>query len=231
MPVKRLCHLLFLSCLLISVGGKAIAEENIATGKFVVSLSAEDDQKAWVVNALEQNVYNDLSGYGRVVPFKKVEDEDELCPGRDIDCILDIYHSLGVDALMLGVVDDSDIDYEIYDIQNKYLVKTGSIEIGSGSSLLKLRMGAFKAFKSFIEKGGILEDRQYSAAAEGEADEAVDEVVQITSNRELKIQVLMYLAGFTLFPYLLSFFGKPLRHPERSRIVLRWFTLFKLRAC
>ena len=41
--------------------------------------SAEDNQKAWVVKALEQNVYNDLSGYARVVPFKKVPDEDQVC--------------------------------------------------------------------------------------------------------------------------------------------------------
>ena len=103
------------------MGGQLFAEEKIVTGQFVVSFSAEDDQKAWIVNALEQNIYNDLSGYARVVPFQKVIDEDRICKNRDTDCILEIYKKLNVDALMLGTVDESDIEYEIYDIQNKYL--------------------------------------------------------------------------------------------------------------
>ena len=150
--VNRFCHLVVIAALLLSTGGRLLAEEKVVTGTFVVSFTAEGKQKAWIVNALEQNIYNDLSGYARIVPFSKVIDEDQICADRDIDCILEIYKALDVDALMLGTVDDSDIDYEIYDIQNKFLVNTGSIEIGSGSSLLKLRMGAFKAFKSFIEK-------------------------------------------------------------------------------
>jgi hypothetical protein len=72
---------------------------------------------------------------------------------------------------MLGVVDHSEIDYEIYDIQNKFLVKTGSIDIGSASSLLELRMGAFNAFKPFLEKGGILEKRKINALLEDEIND------------------------------------------------------------
>lgn len=223
--MNRLFYLLVIYLLLIPLEGRLFAEEKIVTGKFVVTFSAEGDQRAWIVNALEQNIYNDLAGYGRVVPFRKVIDEDQ-CRNRDIDCILEIYRKLDVDALMLGMVDDSDIDYEIYDVQNKFLINTGSIEIGSGSSLLELRMGAFKAFKSFIEKGGILDKRKYSVLTEDETDEANNQVVQNNSNDELKIQVLFFLAAFTCFPYLLSFIGKPLRHPERSKIVLRWFYPF-----
>jgi hypothetical protein len=226
--LNRLCHVVAIFCLLAPMGGRLLAEEEPVTGKFVVSFYAEGKQKPWVVNALEQNIYNDLSGYGRIVPFKKVIDEEQVCVNRDIDCILELYNKLGVDALMLATVDDSDIDYEIYDIQNKFLVNTGSINIGRGSSLLKLRMGAFKAFKSFIEKGGILEDRKYNAIAASEGEETNDQVVQQYSNTELKNQVLIFLAGFTCFPYLLSFIGKPLRHPERSRIVLRRFYPFQI---
>jgi len=210
------------------MGGRLYADENAVTGKFVVSFAAKGKQKAWIVNALEQNIYNDLSGYARIVPYKKAPDEDQLCIDRDVDCILDIYSQLGVDALMLGTVDRSDIDYEIYDIQNRFLVNTGSIEIGSGSSLLKLRMGAFKAFKSFIEKGGILEDRKHNVAGNGAVDETSNLTVRKTSNSHLKIQVLIFLAGFTCFPYLLTFIGKPLRHPERSKIALRWFYPFQI---
>jgi hypothetical protein len=209
------------------MGGMLYAEEKVVTGRFVVSLSAEGNQKAWIVNALEENVYNDLSGYGRVIPFRKVIEEDQ-CENRDIDCILEVYKKLNVDALMLGTVDDSEIEYEIYDIQNKFLINTGDIEIGTGSSLLKLRMGAFNAFKSFIEKGGILEKRKYSAIADGEGNEINDQVLQKISSEKLRIQVLIALAVFTCFPYFLSFIGKPLRHPERSRIVLRWFYPFQI---
>ena len=77
------------------MGGGLFAEENIVTGKFIVSFSAESNQKAWVVNALEQNIYNDLSGYGRIIPFNKVNDEDQHCKNREIDCILEIYKLRG----------------------------------------------------------------------------------------------------------------------------------------
>jgi|GEM_PF-2025720 len=229
--MNRLVQRITIFFLLIQMGGQLFAEEKLVTGKFVVSFSADGNQRSWIVNALEQNVYNDLSGYARIVPFKKVIDEERLCINRDIDCILEIYKKLDVDALMLGTVDNSDIEYEIYDIQNKYLVRTGSIEIGSGSSLLKLRMGAFRAFKLFIEKGGILENRKYSALADEEAEaaeETTDQITQKYSDIELKKQVLIFLAGFTCFPYLLSFIGKPLRHPARSKIVLRWFYPFQI---
>ena len=186
------------------MGGGLFAEENIVTGKFVVSFSAESNQKAWVVNALEQNIYNDLSSYGRIIPFNKVKDEDQLCKNREIDCILKIYKKLNVDALMLGKVDNSDIDYEIYDIQNEFLVKTGSIDIGRGSSLLKLRMEAFAAFKPFIEKGGILEKRKYNSLADIKASETIDQIAQEKPNSKPNILVLLSLAGFTCFPYLLS---------------------------
>ena len=226
--LNRLCHVIVIALLLLPIGGRLFAQDEIVTGTFVVSFSAESNQRAWIVNALEQNIYNDLSGYARLVPFKKVPEEDQVCVNRDVDCILEIYNNLGVDALMLGTVDKSDIDYEIYDVRNKYLVNTGSIDIGGGSSLLKLRMGAFKAFKSFIEKGGILEDRQFNAVADVEVNKTTNLVVQNSSNSHLEVQVLIFLAGFTCIPYLLSFIGKPLRHPERSKIVLRSFYPFQI---
>ena len=52
---------------------------------------SDDNQKLWVVNALEQNIYNDMSGYARVIPFKKLSNENRKCKNRDLDCILNIY--------------------------------------------------------------------------------------------------------------------------------------------
>lgn len=215
-----------IALLLLPVEGRLFAEEKIVTGKFVVSFSAEDKQKLWVVNALEQNIYNDLSGYARVVPFKKSPNENKRCKNRDIDCILNIYKKLNVDALMIGKVDGSDIDYETYDVQNKSLVESGSISIGSNSSLLKLRLGAFKAFKLFIEKGGILDKRKFKVTSDGKADKVSKKSAQKDSNKKLKDQITIFLAIFTCFPYLLSLIGKPRRHPERSRIIVRWFYPF-----
>lgn len=226
--LKIFNHLFVIFLLLLPIEGRLFAEEKIVTGKFIVSFSAKDNQKAWVVNALEQNVYNDLSGYARVVPFNKLIDEDQLCKNRDIECILDIYKKLNVDALMLGKVDRSDIDYKVYNIQNKSLVNTGSIKIGRGSSLLKLRLGAFNAIKPFIEKGGILDKRKYNAMADGEVNETNNKTIQSDSNGKLKNQALIFLAVFTCFPYLLSFIGKPRRHPERAKIVFRWFYPFQI---
>jgi hypothetical protein len=212
--------------LLIAIGGGAFAEEKIVTGKFVVSFTAKANQKAWIVSALEQNIYNDLSGYGRIVPVNKVTDEDKTCKHRSTQCILEIYKNLNVDALMLGTVDNSDIDYQIYDVQNKYLISTGSIGIGSGSNLLKLRMGAFSAFKPFIEKGGILDKRKYSAADHSEDYDTNSQLSNQSLSKKLIDRIFVFLAIFTCVPYLLSFTGKPLNHPERTKIVLRWFYPF-----
>ena len=215
----------FLSLLLLTAG-ELFAEDKTVTGKFVVSLATEDNQKAWVVNALEQNIYNDLSGYEKVVPVKKDVSNEKKCKKRRVDCIVEVYKKLDIDALMLGTVDGSDIDYEIYDVQNRFLVKTGSIDIGRGSSLLKLRMGAFSAFKPFLEKGGILDKRKYITLAGNEVDEETTQTVQVSSDTRLQNVFLIFLAVFTAFPYLLSLFGKPRKHPERVKIILRWFYPF-----
>lgn len=226
MILTRLYTLLAIALFLLPAEGRLFAEEKIVTGKFVVSFSAEDDQKLWVVNALEQNIYNDLSGYARVVPFKKSANENKQCKNRDTDCILDIYKKLNVDALMLGKVDGSDIDFETYDVQNKSLVESGSISIGNNSSLLKLRLEAFNAFKPFIEKGGILDKQQFKIITDEKADKASKKSAQKDSDRKLKDQITIFLAIFTCFPYLLSLIGKPRRHPERSKIIVRWFYPF-----
>lgn len=204
------------------------AEDKIVPGKFIVSLTAEDNQTAWVVNALEQNIYSDLSGYEKVVPVKKDVAKESTCKKRRVDCIVEVYKNLNVDALMLGTVDGSGIDYEIYDVQNRFLVKTGSIDISRGSSLLKLRMGAFSAFKPFLEKGGILDKRQYTALTDSEVDEDTAQTVQVESDTRLQNSVLIFLAVFTAFPYLLSLFGRPRKHPERVKIILRWFYPFMI---
>lgn len=226
--LNRLLQLTILNLLLLLTAGELFAEDKIVTGKFVVSLTAEDNQKAWVVNALEQNIYNDLSGYEKVVPVKKDVVNERECKKRRADCIIEIYKNLNVDALMLGTVDDSEIDYEIYDVQNRFLVKTGSIDVGRGSSLLKLRMGAFSAFKPFLEKGGILDKRKYTAFADNEVDEEIAETVRVIADIRLQKAFLIFLAVFTAFPYLLSLFGKPRKHPERVKIILRWFYPFMM---
>jgi len=84
--LNRMCLRFVIFLLLISIGGVAFAEEKIVTGKFVVSFTAKANQKAWIVNALEQNIYNDLSGYGRIVPVNKVTDENKRCKHRSVQC-------------------------------------------------------------------------------------------------------------------------------------------------
>jgi hypothetical protein len=226
--VNRLLQITVLYLLLLLTAGELYADDKIVTGKFVVSLTTEGKQKVWVVNALEQNIYNDLSGYEKVVPVKKDVANEKTCKKRQVDCIVEIYKNLGVDALMLGTVDDSDIDYKIYDVQNRFLVKTGSIDIGRGSSLLKLRMGTFSAFKPFLEKGGILDKRKYFALTDNEVDEETAQTVQPGSDTRIQKGFLVFLALFSAFPYLLSLFGKPRKHPERVKIILRWFYPFLL---
>ena len=129
------------------------ASEQLATGKFVVSLYASENQKPWVARAIEQNIYNDLAGYARVIPAKKSKLEREQCVTRDIDCVLTLYKSLEIDALLIGEVDTSSIDFKVYNVQKKSLVKTGAISIGRGANLLQLRMDTFASFKTVSSQG------------------------------------------------------------------------------
>ena len=220
----------------------AVADENeLATGTFVVSLAGEDGQRPWVVKALEQNIYNDLSGYARFVAVQKATNEAELCPRRKVGCMLELYALRDIDALLLGHVDRSRIEFAVYDVRNRYLVNTGSVKIGSNATLLDLRLGAFKAFKIFIEKGGILDDRADSVAAtdiaptEATADDDVSTVAGtdvagtpaaaarlFPPTAEFRRQLLVALAGLVFLPFLLATFGRPLTHPDRPRFVLRW---------
>lgn len=214
---------------MLPLGGQLFAEEKPVSGTFVVSFAAEGDQKAWVVNALEQNIYNDLAGYARIIPFLKLRGRESECKPRNVDCLLQLYQKHKVDALMLGKVDDSEIDYEIYDIQNKFLIKTGSIDIGSGSSLLKLRMGAFSAFKPFIEKGGILDKKKFDLDKASKIA-TVDDLVLQNKNKKLKIQTLIVLAVIICFPYFLTFIRGSWKNPERGKIVWRRFHPFQIPA-
>jgi len=224
--LNRLSQIVVLFLLLAFAGSKLFADEKIITGKFVISLTAEGNQKIWVVNALEQNIYNDLSGYEKVVPVKKDLTREKKCKKRNVDCIVKIYRKQNVDALMLGTVDESEVDYEIYDVQNQFLVKTGSIKIGRGSSLLKIRMGAFSAFKPFLEKGGILDKRKYGSAADIGSNESAVVRSHARSNVSVQKSLLVVLGVFTVIPYLLSLFGKPRKHPERLKIMFRWIYPF-----
>ena len=208
------------------------ADEELLKGTFTVSLVGDGDQQQWVVNALEQNIYNDLAGYARVIPAQKLPDESSLCPGRDVDCLLALYRDAEIDALMLGMVSDSEIKYETYDVANDIRVANGEIPVGSGSSLLKLRIGAFRAFRAFLEKGGILDDRQQSTGVN--TDWGVGGNLSAhaaNANRQLRIEVLYGLAGFTCLPFLLSLFSRAIFHPERRKMMtngLYGFTLLSL---
>ena len=239
--LRQLLLLSFVIAGLLCNSGAFADDDEIITGNFVVSLTGEDGQRPWIVKALEQNIYNDLSGYARVVAVQKALDETEICPRQKLRCILDLYESRNVDALMLGSVDKSRIEFEVYDVENKYLVNSGSIKFGNSASLLKLRLGAFKAFKIFIEKGGILDDQvdtndtaESQVATDALVD--VDEPIATTDSEDVapgkytpfpatadfRLKLLIALAGIACLPLFLATFGRPLTHPDRSRVLLRW---------
>ncbi len=223
----------------ISGGVLAAEEEELASGNFVVSLLGEGGQRPWIVKALEQNIYNDLAGYSRVVAIEKSPTETTACPARDVACLLDHYNALNIDALMLGSVDRSDLEYQVYDVRNAYLVNSGSINIGASSSMLTLRLGAFQAFKIFIEKGGILDDRYEALPADEPSEEVESGQEQVGADTEpvvvtpepttapartyppqLREWILQGLVVAAFLPLLLSLFGRPILHPDRS-ILLR----------
>ena len=217
----------------------AADDAQIATGTFAVSLVADDGQRPWVVKALEQNIYNDLSGYARFAAIEKASNEAELCPRRRVGCLLDLYALRDIDALMIGRVDESRIDFEVYDVRNRYLVNTGSMKIGSNASLLNLRLGAFKAFKVFIEKGGILDDQAGTAGVASDDGEGqfipadagstlLGDGRWFPATPEFRLNLLYALAGIVCLPFLLATIGRPLTHPDRSRIMFRWCYPFML---
>lgn len=210
------------------------ADEVVVNGRFVVSFVADDQQQHWIAAALEQNVYNDLAGYGRIVPVNKFGNESALCKRSDIECLLAAYREQSVDALMLGKVTRSRIEFEVYDVQKSALVKTGAISISRGATLLQLRMGAFNAFKPFLAKGGILERRQFntgnvdSHTFQVGASESGSESDSAESDNQKRRHLLIILAVLTCLPYFFSFFGKARKNPERMKICLQWFFPFML---
>ncbi|NVJ61104.1 MAG: hypothetical protein HWE27_11985 [Gammaproteobacteria bacterium] len=186
----------------------------------MVSFVSVDQQPSWLVNALEKNLYNDLSGYARFIPIIKSEKEAS-CVNRSSSCLIDIYREDNIDALMLGEVGESYIDYRVYDVRTGNLVETGSISVRS-TTMLKLRMEAFSAFQAFLEKGGILEQRQYRII-DTEDTPVAQTSEQPVSTAYFSNEIFIGLVLFICFPYLLTFIGKPRKHTERKQIIRRYF--------
>ncbi|WP_144394683.1 hypothetical protein [Pleionea sediminis] len=219
--------LLFLAITILSFLKPLHADDEVVKGRFVVSFVAKEEQSPWLVSALEKNVYNDLAGYARIISVNKDNNELSQCPERSISCLIKLYQKLNIDALMLGEVNNSDIDYKVYDVREESLIESGSVAIGTDSSMLKLRMEAFAAFKPFLEKGGILEQRKFTTQLNNELNEAeTSETASfITKYRNLFI---IALALFISFPYFLSFLGNSRKNTERVFIIRQYFLPFLL---
>ena len=128
---------------------------------FLVHFHAQAREDAWIAQALEQNVYKDLSGYGRVrsIPAEITQTQD--CPSQNIRCFIDWCAEHGVDALMHAVVENDRIRYQVFDIFSDTRIRVGDMSLGQGSDLVRIRLETFRAFKPFLEKGGLLDQKRF----------------------------------------------------------------------
>ncbi len=215
--IKKYLALSLLAASLVS--GYSLAEE-LVNGRFVISFTASSNQQAWVADALEQNLYNDLAGYERINTVVKL-DERKYCSQRKTACLLDLYKEIDIDALMIGVVEENRIKYKVFDVSKKSLVNSGSMSIERGSTSLSLRRAVLAAFRSFIATGGILDRKAFQSERIQSAELASVEANKTEKN--LLNKILIGLAFLALFPWLFSLFGGPRKHPARGRILLRYF--------
>jgi hypothetical protein len=109
-----------------------------------------------VAEALAQNIQHELDGYERLA----VSDYGRsLAPGCAAveSCFLRAYGEAQVDLLVKGIVQPTQLRYQLYETWTPALVEQGTIAIGLGSTLTELKQETLRAFHPILASGGLLE--------------------------------------------------------------------------
>lgn len=122
---------------------------------FAVNYFAEEEHKTWMARALELNTYQDISSYSRLKGVATIKEDLIQC--TDLDCRLEVCEQNEIHMYMEGVLTDSDIDYEIYDVEKRLVMSSGSLSVTTDTDLNMLRINTYKAIIPFTSSGGILD--------------------------------------------------------------------------
>lgn len=137
-------------------------------GKIVVHFMGSD-QPRWVVSALEQNTTGVLSKNPRL----SILDFDEFleasaCSEGDRNCLVRAATEKGVDLLYFGTLKGHHLSYEVFETWTGSKMSHGRILVGPKTNLFRLNSDLFRAVKPFVEKGGLLDQKQYSSTKKTE---------------------------------------------------------------
>ncbi|MFW7379990.1 MAG: hypothetical protein ACOH5I_14345 [Oligoflexus sp.] len=125
-----------------------------AQSRMVVDFAPEIPQEAWLAAALEQNVFDILSNFSRILPIAK--DRIELSSCEDLSCRLNKLAAVGIEAYMPGRIQGHAIIYELYDVRQQTRIVTGDIPF-QNTTKEKQQVIVFAAMKPFVEKSGIFD--------------------------------------------------------------------------
>jgi len=129
-------------------------------GNFLFHFYPVEERNNWVAKAFEWSFHKDLSNFQRVKVHSSDVNEIADCKNKSLDCYLKKITS-NLDALLVGKVFENKIEYKLYDISRKRVAHTGTFNISKGASLVSARLELFRIFKPYLEKGGLLEQKEY----------------------------------------------------------------------
>lgn len=201
-------------------GASATQEDRAA--RMVVHFVPQHLSDTWVAAALEQTVFRDLSGLDRLVPIDKEGVDTKQCAAKARRCLLTAYADAGVDVVMLGTLDQRELEFAVYAGWTRALESTGSVRLGRGSGLVRLRQQAMTAVKPFVQSDGLLDQRPAPAEPTTASADSEPAPPAPSSRWDVKLALLLGVLFF-LFPRLLAWWlarrdaGGPLPKSQSGR--------------
>lgn len=145
-------------------GAKSFAlilqEDGPSVGQMVVDFHvlSEDSKSRWIVRALEQNFIRDLGIYPRIRPIDKSSLDFSACQ-KNLQCSIKVARDAQVDIYLYGEGQGNSVSWKVYDASTGSKMAEGELTTGPNASRRQLKLEAFHAVSSFVEKGGILDQR------------------------------------------------------------------------
>lgn len=139
-----------------------LAEETLVPqAKLVVDVEPDHENRLWIALAFEQNVTLDLAGFQRLAAVDKADVDTSECPRRKRECLLSAYAAAGIDVVMLGRLSSTSLEYEVLETWLGSQVTRGSLTLGPGSNLLRVRQRTLAALGPFFESGGLIDKKPF----------------------------------------------------------------------
>jgi hypothetical protein len=128
-------------------------------GRFVLHLESDSQLSLWVAKAFQWNIHQDLSQFKRLEIFNSQEFQRIKCPPSNSTCYYQLMRENDIDAFLIGRVSRDKISYKIYDTFRRIKVADGNYNISKGTSPISIRLETIQAFKPYLEKGGLIDQK------------------------------------------------------------------------